>query len=207
MIGDARFRMPSLPPGFPPEIGDYLASVGNAIARAIQGLGQKVNDPQLIIVPTASGMRPLGEVTKESGARPGDLRATVASRAEATKWPGWKICDGRNGTPDSFDAFVIGSSEGDDGGASIAGGFGTSGPSPDDTALPVPDETDGLDDPDQMVLIIEGAEDGCVDNKATLVADSVHSHGMNEHVHDMSDHIHLLGGLLKSFGVIWMMKL
>lgn len=205
MIGDAKFRLPAIPANIPTEIADYFGSVGNVIAKAFQDLSIKLNDPQFIMVPMSSGgMRSLAEAIKEGSFRSGDLKPSVASRGEVTRQAGWVICNGRNGTPDSFDAFVVGSAEVDNGGEIVAGGLATGGPSPTDTDVPVPDMTDPGD---TTVQVIETIVDGCADNQTVLVSADDHVHGMNDHVHDMNDHTHLVAGSVKSFAVIWMMKL
>ena len=190
MIGDVRFQMPSMEGAdtqeWPSGLREYLGSVGNAIAKGFQALAAKMNDPSLIMVPGGSGLRPLSDVMREDRWRPGDLKPTLASRADALRQAGWVHVDGDNGTPDSIDAFVIGGAEAADPADEVVGAASVT------TSSPTPGVTDGEN---QAAINVW---DGC---QGVDVADDQHTHNY--------DHTHTAGVAagVKSFTVIWMMKL
>lgn len=205
MIGDARFRMPPVEGDLsgPGEVVEYMASVGNALASAFRGIIEKMNNPQEIMVPSDDGVRPLSDVSREGGWRSGDIKASVGRRSSVLRQLGWVVCNGRNGTPDTYDAIVVGAPEATNAGTEVSGGGDSGVAVPSDTTGPVPADTEAENEVPVSVL---AADDGC-GGVSTQAADDEHTHPMSSHVHDMSSHVHDISGTVKAFHVIWMMKL
>lgn len=192
MIGDVRFQMPSMESvdfADPVQVQEYFGSFAKAVDFAFKALTVKMNDPTMIMVPGPNGGRPLSEAIKETMPMAGDLKATVASRAKALRQQGWVPLDGKNGTPDSIDAFVIGAEEASDPGIVVVGSADV------ETSEPTPDETEKTDSTPETVL----EDDGCGDG--VEVAGQEHQHPIG--------HTHLVGvsAHVKSFTALWMMKL
>ena len=200
MIGDARFRMPSIEGVMiDQQLKEYFGSVGNAISKAVEDLASKINDASRIMVPTGSGMRPLSDVMSEDRAQPGDLILTTASRAVALRRVGWVICDGKNGTPDTFGAVPVGAADSTNPGIEIVGANPITSGGPIDGAGA--EMLDTLVEDDDPVYSLEGEPpDGC-EPEGTPVAPSKHHHEHN-HFHGVD-----ILTYMKTFSVIVMMKL
>jgi len=209
MIGDAKFRMPPIDGDLadPGQMMDYLGSLGNALDSAFRAIAEKMNNPQQIIVPSSSGMRSLSDAMDQVQWKSGDIKASIGRRDNVLRQDGWVPLNGRNGTPDSYDAFIVGSAEATNAGVGVDGGDDTGVPVPSGTGGPVPTDTQVENEAPISVI---AAFDGCVDveNGAdTTAAPAAHTHPMSSHAHDMSSHVHEVNGSLKTFSVIWMMKL
>lgn len=196
MIGDARFRMPSIEGvdlSDETQLKEYFGSLGNAIAKTLQQLTMKMNDPSLILV----GTRPLDQVMAETGWQSGDLKCTTASRAVALRQQGWVFCDGRNGTAASIGAVPLGAPDSTNPNVIVPG------TNPITTGGPL----DGAGNPKANTdiesqlpeTVIEAEDDACKEWVAVAVADHTHPF---DHFHEVD-----ILAYMATFTVIWMMKL
>jgi hypothetical protein len=203
MIGDNRWRMPPIEGDLAGEgeLVEYLGSLGEALAAAFMALN-KMNDPQEMMVPTSSGLRPLSVAMKETGWQSGDIKPSLASRSNVMRQQGWVPVNGKNGTPNSYGALAIGAAEATDAAVEILGSDNTGIPVPANTAGPVPGTTLGND---TSANVIQANTDAC--SADFFVAADGHVHSMDSHVHDMMGHVHDVAASVTSFSVIWMMKL
>jgi len=184
---DINFQPPSLHGldfAKPEDVREGFTQLSEALADALRMVREQANNPQYIRV---DGGRTLAEVMRMDRAKPGDVMMTVSQRVNALKRDGWVLCDGRNGTPKSVGALVLG--------AAVADNPGTSVVAPGSAFTGQPKEDTSTDVGDSPVIVLDGA---CIPSVA-MAAD--HKHPMPHH------HLIELASGTTSFTVVFLMKL
>ena len=170
----------------PATVRNTFVETWNWIREIAETVRREGNNPKYIVL---DGGRTLYEAMRNDRFKSGDLIATVSTKASALRRSGWVFCNGRNGTPDSIDAFAIGGAVAADPGLEVVGSSSVTsgGPTPTDTA-------------NAVATIPVAKTDGCGDNDRLV--NTTHNHDMNSHTHGVA----VIAGV-KSFTVVWMMKL